>query len=332
MNPSKPISILGMGKYLPRKCVTSVELEKKLGIPEGWATRFSGVEVRHYSDGESSAEMGARALEEALDRAGLHFEELDLLLCGSATFDYLIPNQACMIKHEVKGGTNCDTPAISIDSTCLSFVAAFQMAASLLDGMRYKKIGIVSVELASNGLNPKDWETSTLFGDGAAAAVLAWTPEMPGGVIKADMKTWSENIFSTHVKGGGNAYFFRDHPYSPELHSFAMEGKSLLRMASAKIPIFMESFFSDLDMEITDVELIIPHQASKIGVELFFRMYPFRREQFFGNLSTHGNCISASIPMALYDAIEAGKLERGQTCMICGTSAGFSIGALLFRY
>ncbi|MEZ4771864.1 MAG: 3-oxoacyl-[acyl-carrier-protein] synthase III C-terminal domain-containing protein [Bacteroidia bacterium] len=332
MNDYKPVSILGMGKCLPKRKVLSSEIEEKLGIPPGWSVRFSGVEERYHSDGESSAELGARALEEALDRAGVRFDELDLMICGSSTFDFPIPNQACMIKSEIKGGTECDVPAISIDSTCLGFVSAFDMAASLLDGKRYKKIGIVSVEVASKGLNPKDWETSTLFGDGAAAAVIAWAPEREGYVIKADMKTWSENIFSTQVKGGGNAYFFKDHPYDPALHSFAMEGKTLLRMASTKIPIFMDKFFSDLDIKITDVELIIPHQASKIGIELFFRMYPLRREQLFGNLRTHGNCISASIPMSLYDAIEAGKLQRGQTCLISGTSAGFSIGGLLFRY
>ncbi|MDX2249970.1 MAG: 3-oxoacyl-[acyl-carrier-protein] synthase III C-terminal domain-containing protein [Bacteroidia bacterium] len=332
MTHPKPISILGMGKCLPKQKILSAELERKLGIPEGWSARYSGVEERYYADGESGAEMGARALEEALQHAEITVDKLDLILCGSATFDYPIPNQACVIKNEITGGQSCDVPAISVDSTCLSFVAAFDLAASLLDGKRYKRIGIVSVEIASKGLNSKDWETSTLFGDGAAAAVIGWAPEQKSSIIKADMKTWSENIFSTQVKGGGNACFFRDYPYDPELHSFSMEGKTLLKMAHTKIPLFMESFFSDLDMGITDVELIIPHQASRIGVELFFRMYPFRREQFFGNLSTHGNCISASIPMALYDAIETGKLQRGQTCMICGTSAGFSIGALLFRY
>ena len=193
-----------------------------------------------------------------------------------------------------------------------------------------KKIGVVSVEVASNGLNPNNWETATLFGDGAAAAILTWGGD--GEIIHAHQETYSEGAFTTQVKGGGNEYFFKDHPYDPELHSFSMEGIKLLKMAKKKIPPFMERFFEPLDMEITDIDLIIPHQASRAGVAIFRNMYPFTDEQFFMNLETHGNCISASIPMALYDAIQQGRLQRGQTCLICGTSAGFSIGAVLFRY
>lgn len=332
MNITQKVKITGMGKCLPRQKVLSSELEQKLGIPSGWSERYSGVKERWHVTEESGSYLGAKALEQAIQSAGIAFRDLDLLLCGSATYDFPIPNMACVIKNEVCGGKLSDIPAISLDSTCLSFVSALDLAASLLDGVRYRTIGIVSVEIASKGLNPSDWETSTLFGDGAAAAILTWAPEGDSGIIKADMKTYSEGVFNTHIKGGGNSFFFREYPYDPDLHSFSMEGKHLLRLAKKKIPEFMDDFFADLDMEITDVDLIIPHQASRIGVHLFYNMYPFREEQFFGNLATHGNCIAASIPMSLYDAIEAGRLSRGQTCMICGTSAGFSIGAVLFQF
>ena len=332
MNIAQKVRISGMGKCLPRQKVLSADLEQKLGIPSGWSERYSGVRERWHVTEETGSYLGAKALEQAIQSAGIAFRNLDLLLCGSATFDFPIPNMACVIKNEVCGGKMHDIPAISLDSTCLSFVSALDLAASLLDGVRYKTIGIVSVEIASKGLNPGDWETSTLFGDGAAAAILTWDPVGDSGMIKAGMKTYSEGVFNTQIKGGGNAYFFKDHPYDPELHSFSMEGKHLLRLAKKKIPEFMDDFFAELDIKITDIDLIIPHQASKIGVHLFYRMYPFSERQFFGNLATHGNCIAASIPMSLHDAIETGKLKRGQTCLICGTSAGFSIGAALFRY
>ena len=243
MKIQKTVRILGMGKYLPKNKVDSATLESRLGIPPGWTMRYTGVRERHHSDEESGAFMGARALEEALDQADLRFDELDLLLCASTTFDYLIPNQACVIKLEVKGGTATDVPAMTVDSTCLSFVAAFDLATQLMNGNRYRKIGIVSVEIASKGLNPDDWETATLFGDGAAAVILAWSPEEESGVIQAGMKTWSEGVFNTQVKGGGNAYFFKDYPYDAALHSFSMKGKNLLRLAQAKIPEFMDHFF-----------------------------------------------------------------------------------------
>lgn len=324
--------IIGMGKTLPSTKVFSSELEEKLGIPCGWSEKRSGVAVRHHVKDETGAQMGAQALQEALSEADCEFGDLDLLLCGSATFDFVIPNMASLIKNELVAGKDINIPAINLDATCLSFVAALDFASVLLECKRYRKIGVVSVEIASNGLNPKDWETSTLFGDGAAAAVLTLDPDSPSEVIKAEMRTYSEGVFSTQIKGGGNSYYFRENPYDPELYSFSMNGKNLLRMATKRIPEFMEFFFQDLDMEITDVDLIIPHQASRVGVQMFERMYPFMEGQVFGNLKTHGNCISASIPMSLYDAIKSGRLKRGQTCLISGTSAGFSIGGVLFRY
>ncbi|GAB4427963.1 MAG: beta-ketoacyl-ACP synthase III [Bacteroidia bacterium] len=334
MHITHPIRLLGTGKYLPGEAVRSDVLEERLGIPPGWAMRYSGVAERHYRQGESLAYMGAQALEQALATAGLVFGDLDLLICGSATFDYPIPSQASVLKHELeqRSGQPTTVATLDVDSTCLSFVSGFDLAARLLDGRRYRRIAVVSAEVSSNGLNPTDWEIATLFGDGAGAAVLAWDDTGTAGVIHADMKTYSEGVFHTIVRGGGHAYFFRDHPYDPALHSFHMEGIKLLRLAKRYIPVFMEAFFAGLDSCITDVDLIIPHQASKTGIEVFEQMYPFAAGQVFSHLETHGNCIAASIPMALHDAIAADGLQRGQTCLICGTSAGFSIGGVLFTY
>ena len=332
MNIQKPISIIGMGKCLPANKVCSHELEEKLHIPKGWAERYSGVKERYHRTEETSGYLGARALVEALNEAGIEFHDLDLLICGSATFDYVIPNQACVIKAEVAGGMESDVPALNLDTTCLSFVSGIDMAAMMMDGKRYQKIAVVSVEISSNGLNPENWETATLFGDGAAAAVLSWEPEKGGRMLHALQETYSEGAYNTQLKGGGNQYHFKDYPYNPELYSFAMEGRKLLKMAKTKIPEFMANFFASLDIEITDIDLIIPHQASRAGIAIFRNMYDFKKGQIFENLETHGNCIAASIPMALYDAIQQGKLKRGDTCLISGTSAGFSIGGVLFRY
>ena len=332
MRPPLKISLSGIGKCLPNNRVLSSDLEHSLGIPVGWSVKYSGVAERRHATTESGAYLGAQALEEAMQDAGISLPDLDLILCGAATYDYPIPNMACLIKQEVAGGQEHHMPAMSLDTTCLGFVSGLDIASSLLDGKRYRRIGLVSVEIASKGLNGRDWETSTLFGDGAGAAILSWEPEGNSEIIKADMKTWSEGVHHAILKGGGNAYHAREHAYDPELYSFHMEGKSLLRLSQKKIPEFMEDFFADLKMDITDVDLVIPHQASKIGLLLFEKMYAFAEGQVFGNLETHGNCIAASIPMSLYDAIRSGRLNRGQSCLLAGTSAGFSIGAVLLRY
>ncbi len=331
MIDKKPIKIAGFGKYLPQQVVSS-EIEARHGLPQGWSERYSGVAARHHVTFESNGYMGARAIEHALENCQISLSEIDMILSAAATYDYPIPNQASITKSELKNGHSYTMPTIDLDSTCLSFVSAFEFAARLLDGKQYKTIVIVSSEIASFGLNPADWEILTLFGDGAVAVVVQYDEQADSAFIKGGQRTYSEGVYDTMVKGGGMKYFIKDHPYTPEMYSFAMNGRNLLRLAKNRIPAFMDWFFEDLPMVITDVDVIVPHQASRTGIHLFKNMYPFAATQVKETLSNYGNCIAASIPLTLYDAVEKGEIKRGDTCLLTGTSAGFSIGAVLIVY
>ena len=329
MNPFK---IAGLGTHLPENRVDSEQLEESLSIPKGWATRYSGVKVRHHSTYESNTYLGARALEKALVHAGLGVGDLGLLISAAATYDYPLPNQASIIKAELEEGGAYPFPCIDIDTTCLSFVTALDYAAKSLDPETCRHIAIVSAEISSKGLNPDNWETATLFGDAAAAMIISVDELGTSGSLKYAMRTYSEGVMNTVVRGGGNKYFFKDHPYDPELHSFSMDGKQLLRMAKKRIPEFMEAFFDGLPFGIEDVDHILPHQASKAGLMAFTSLYNFKESQVTNNLETQGNCIAASIPSMFCEAVLKGHIKEGDLCLLCGTSAGFSIGANLIKY
>jgi len=331
MNQTKPIRIIAMGKYLP-KAVLSEEIERKHGLPLGWSQKYSGVENRHIVTNENNGIMGARAAEEALSKASMSLKDIDLLLCGSGTFDYPIPNQSSIIKAEMKDGNLYDTPAIDIDSTCLSFVAALDFAAKILDGKSYKNILIVSSEVSSIGINPSNWETLTLFGDGAAAMIVSYDENSESTFIKGGQRTYSEGVYHTIIEGGGLRNHFKNHPYNVDLYSFKMNGRHLLRLARKKVPEFMDWFFKDIPYDIESTDAIIPHQASKIGMSVFTSQYKLRPGQVKETLAKYGNCISASIPLTFMDAVEKGEIKRGDICFLSGTSAGFSIGGVLLKY
>ena len=331
MITGKPIKILAMGTYLPER-VTSAEIENRHGIPSGWSVKYSGVSSRHHVTFESNGFMGARAAERALEKANMSLIDIDMLISASGTYDYPLPNQASIIKSELTGGDKTDFPAIDIDSTCLSFVAALDFASKILDGQSMKTILIVSSEVASKGLNHDNWETTTLFGDGAAAAVVAYDQNSESLFIKGAQKTYTEGVYYTFIEGGGNQKFFKDHAYDKEMHSFKMKGKKLLRLAKKKLPIFMSEFFKDLPIKLEETDAIIPHQASKLGIHIFEKMYSFKEGQIKKSLSKYGNCIAASIPLTLSDCIDSGEIKRGDLCFLSGTSAGFSIGGVLIKY
>jgi 3-oxoacyl-[acyl-carrier-protein] synthase III len=331
MIEGKAIKIIGSGTYLPNE-VSSEEIEIKFNLKRNFSEKYSGVKSRHQVTFESNGYMGARAIENALLNANLNLNDIDLIISAAATFDYPLPNQSSVILSELKNQNANNIATLDIDTTCLSFVSAFEVASKMLDGNQYKRILIVSSEIASKGLNPSMPESLTLFGDGAAAFILTYDEQSSSRFYKSSFKTFPEGLNYTIIKGGGNKYHFRDYPYNVKLHSFDMEGIKLLKLAKQKLPNFINEFLSDLQIEMKDIDVIVPHQASKAGLTILKNSYAFGENQVVENLETHGNCIAASIPILLHDSINNGKIKRNNTCLLVGTSAGFSIGTVLIKY
>ena len=329
--PGKALKIIASGKYLPEK-ISSAELERENPfLPEGYSERNSGVFSRHRASFESNGYMGARAAESALEKAGISLSDIDLLISAAATFDYPLPSSSSVIKSEMAGAEQAGFPTLDIDSTCLSFVSAFEVAAKMLDGKQYRNILIVSSEIASKGLNRNDPETFTLFGDAAVAFILT-LEEGPSYFAGAWFRSYSEGLACTIIRGGGNKHHFRDTPYDESLFSFEMKGIQMLKLAQRTLPDFMQMVLEELSMQLNDFDAIIPHQASKTGLQLFQRLFRPDEGKLKTNLDRYGNCIAASIPLLLHDCMENGGIRRGDLCLLFGTSAGFSIGALAFRY
>lgn len=275
--------------------------------------------------------MGAKCLSSALKKANLKLGDLDLIISANATYDYPIPHQAPLTKKELNAyGT--DVPCISIDSTCLSFVTALDISSYLLDGDRFRRIAIVTSEISSRNLNPEDFETFTLFGDGSACAIVEYCADESSFIIASNMITLEEGAEETIVRGGGLKYPFSENSYDASLYCFQMKGKNLLKLAKKSIKPFIEDLLNKAKLKAKDIDCFVPHQASKMGLYLLEKLYPAFKEKVFYNLSTHGNCIAASIPMAIFDATESHKINRGDTLILAGTSAGFSIGGMILKY
>lgn len=329
---SVPLQIVSMGKYLPTRQVTAAELEAEMGLEPGFIVEKSGVAVRHFvGPGEVNSTMGAKALQQALDKAGMVFEDLDLLINASGSYDYPIPETSCLIQKALGKGDS-GIPCFTVDATCLSFIAALDVAAAFMASGRYRRIAIVSTEIASRSLNYAEWESATLLGDGAAAAILQ-TPE--GGssaLISARMETYGNGAFHTFVAGGGNARHPRHDDVQDNEYTFSMNGLAVLTSAFKRLRSFNKKLFAGLDFTLKEVDIFVPHQASRVALEKAQQLFGLSDAQFVNHLATHGNCIAASIPMALHDAIEGGRLQRGGRVCLLGTGAGLSIGGAVLIY
>ncbi|UVI32686.1 beta-ketoacyl-ACP synthase III [Paenibacillus spongiae] len=327
------VSVLGTGKYLPKKRVTDSDMDVLLGVKKGWVLKKSDVSVRYFVEDETASEMGARAAYEALDAAGLTFADIDCLVCTSGTMEQPIPCTAALIQKAM-GQEASGVPAFDINSTCLSFVAGLDVMSYMLDAGRYRRILLISTEIASIGLNWSQKESAALFGDGAAAVVLGRTE--PGGksrIVHAAMQTFSEGAHLSEIRGGGTKRHAQNYSsVSMDHYLFDMNGSEIFRLASRKLPDFVEQMLQASGTHIEDFKLVIPHQGSAMAMRLIRKKLGIAEHQLMYITPDHGNTIAASIPMGLHEAIRLEKIERGDRILLLGTSAGVSLGGVILDY
>ncbi|MBA4537979.1 beta-ketoacyl-ACP synthase III [Bacillus aquiflavi] len=329
----RSIKVIGTGIYIPKTVVTAEELDKKLSLPSGWTLKKSGVRVRHFITNETASKMGAKAAVQAVENAGIRLEDIDCIISGSGTMEQPIPCNAALIQKELSLEES-GIPCFDINTTCLSFVKGFDLASYLIDSGRYKTILIVSSEISSIGLNWKQKESAVLFGDGAAAVVVQKPrKEESSHILTARMETYSVGASHSEIPGGGTKIHPREHAHLSEEHFlFQMNGQAIFRLSSRLLPAFMEKLFAGTNITMNALKAVIPHQASGMALRILQKKLNIPDAVFINNIENYGNTIAASIPIALHEAIEQGRIKRGDLVMLIGTSAGLSIGGVIFEY
>jgi 3-oxoacyl-[acyl-carrier-protein] synthase III len=325
-----PVQIAGIGRYLPPRIVSSAELDRRCRLAPGWTEENQGVRERRWIVDETASFMGAAAAREALADARLDLDAVNLIINGSGTPEQVIPDGACLIQRELglgKSGIPCHT----VHATCLSFMVALDVAASYIMAGRYDTILIVTSDISSCALNFEEPESCTLFGDAAAAVVVRRAPAKSHSAIHAvRLETYGRGADFTCIVGGGT----RRHPNRPdarrEENLFHMEGSRVLRMAAPRARRFLESLEPGLTHGAAGVDVVVPHQPSKVGLKFLLPGIP--ASKVVNTLDKFGNCVAASIPITLYEAIKTGRLVRGNKLMLFGTGAGLSLGGIILTY
>ncbi len=328
----RPLEIIGVGRYLPDRVVTSAEIAGRVGIEESWILRNQGVRERRWVTHETASIMAAAAAREALEDAELEPEDLDLILNASGTQEQAIPDGAALIQRELglgDSGVSC----FSVHATCLSFLVGFDLASHLLGSGQHRHVLVVSSDISSCALDFSEPEACTLFGDMAAAAVLRLpVPDSPSLIHASRLETFGIGADLTAIPGGGTSRHPNDPATRPEDNLFHMQGRKVARLSIRHGGDFLERLRPGLSKGLGDIDLVIPHQASRLALRLMARHFGFGEENLVSTIETHGNCVAASIPGALYEAIRSGRLSRGDKALLLGTGAGLSIGGVIFTY
>jgi 3-oxoacyl-[acyl-carrier-protein] synthase-3 len=323
------INIRAANSCSPGEAISSDNLEQRIGLQKGWSAYNTGVINRQWSKpGTTVQELGAKVLEEALIQARLQAQDLDLLLFAGASFDHPVPHNACLIKQKLVKPKGTFFPCFDIDGTCLSFLHALDIAHLYLHHRGMKRVAIVCVELPSSGLNPADPKTYTLFGDAAVAVILEASENEGYQPSPAYIVNDAEGARLAIVPSGGLKNRGIHHSTPLESFYFQMNGRQLLTMTMRLLDDFVQNHTQQTGWALPEYDYIIPHQASKIGNEMFMQRYGLREEQVLNTLAERGNCVAASIPLGLVQLWLEGKLRPGTKVLLIGSAAGLSIGAL----
>ena len=328
-----PVRILGTGVHEPSVMVTSADLDERHGRPPGTTFARSGVVERRWAGPhETSSTMAASALRAASGAADLRTDDLDAVIVATVLPEQPMPTTAVLVLRELGlGGGRAE--AFDLNASCLGFLSALQVATLGVAAGRWDRVGVIASELASKGLNHAHVESSALFGDGAGAVVVGRaTPEDASSVLAMRFATWPEGADLCRIDAGGTRWNVVTPPPGPESYLFAMDGRGVLQHAAAEVPGFLSAFFDAAPVDRDEVDLVVPHQASGVGLRYLREKLGFPADRVVDILADHGNQVSASLPTALHAAVTSGRLVRGQTALLLGTGAGLTIGAVLLSY
>jgi 3-oxoacyl-[acyl-carrier-protein] synthase III len=327
------LQILGSGEFAPRRTVSSEVIDQRLGRPSGWTSRHTGVTSRAFAEnGEDVLTMGVGAARQALAAAGIAPEELDAVVAVGSVPIQAIPCTAVFLQQAL-GLVEQGVPAFDVNATCLGFLVALDLIAQAIATGRFGHVLIVASELASAGINPDDPLTAGLFGDGAGAVIVGPAKRQSSRLLATELQTYPEGAEYCQVRAGGSRLHPR-HDLEAFLGGtyFEMAGKPTYRLAAERYPSFLESLFRRARVRSQDIDVWVPHQASGKAIEHLMDALDVPRDRLVLTLPTHGNQISASIPVALHVAINEGRITPGCLVALVGSGAGLSFGGAILRY
>ena len=321
--------IVGWGMYVPSKVMTNDDLANMVDTSDDWIRARTGiVERRIAAPKETTATMAIRAAQAALRVANANPTRLDLIIVATATPDYPFPATACLVQDAL-GATRAG--AFDLSAGCTGFVYALAVGSQMIISGAYDQVLVIGAETLSRIINWTDRNTCVLFGDGAGA-VLLQASAVPGGVLSAVLGADGSGGDLLMLPAGGSR-----HPASAEtvaqgLHYINMNGREVFRFATRVTAKAVRQALAEAHVNLEDISLFIPHQANGRIIESAVKSLKLPPEKVFVNLDRYGNTSSASVPIALCEAIEQGRVKRGNYLAMVGFGAGLTWAAVVVKW
>ncbi|MBI3660204.1 ketoacyl-ACP synthase III [Candidatus Acetothermia bacterium] len=322
--------IAGIGCAVPEKRLTNEELSKLVDTSDEWITTRTGIKERRVlGPDEDPAWLGVAAAKQAIKAAGLKPKDIDALITATNVSEMLIPGSSPFICEGLK--IEKEIPFFDLIAGCTGFVYAAKVAADMVAAESYENVLVVGLEALSRFINWKDRATCVLFGDGAGAAVIRPMPD-GRGVLASSLAADSSKWDLLRIEAGGIKHPASHKTVDGDMHYLVMEGGGVFKSAVTMMEVTTEKCLAQAGLTKEDVDWIVPHQANMRIITALAKRMDFPMEKVIVNVDRYANTSTASIPIALTEAVADGRIQPGQVIVITAFGAGVTYGAMVLRW
>lgn len=319
------------GSAVPKKILTNFDLEKMVDTTDEWIRSRTGMVERHIATSEEAAsDFAYQAAKIAIESSSVKYSDIDMILVATISGDHAFPSTACIVQHKL-GLKNI--PAMDVSAGCTGFIFAVDMARQYIENGIYKNILVIGVEILTKITNWKDRNTCVLFGDGAGAAIVSRAEPTDISKIIESM-LWSDGSQGEYLclPAGGSRMPACQKTIDENLHTLYMEGNKIYKLAVRSMSSAVEEILRKAKLTSKDVDWVIPHQANLRIIEGVADKLHIPMSKFIVNIEKYGNMSSATVPVAVDEAIRSKKIRRGDIMVLVAFGAGLTWGSVLARY
>jgi 3-oxoacyl-[acyl-carrier-protein] synthase III len=322
-------SITAVGSYVPDRVLTNADLERMVNTSDEWITSRTGIKERHLAaSDEFTSDLATKAAGRALERAQVPPEVVDLIIVATITPDMMFPSTACLVQQKLGARR---AAAFDIEAACSGFVYGLEIGQQFITSRTYDTVLVIGAEKLSSIVDWSDRNTCVLFGDGAGAAVLQNRPNAHG-LLTACMGADGSKGGLLYMPGGGSRVPATAESVNARLHFLRMEGRETFKNAVNAMYTAAQEGLRRCNLEIGQIKCVIPHQANLRIIEAVGERLGARPEQLFINLHKYGNTSAASVAIALDEAVETGRVERGDLILLMVFGAGLTWAAAVIEW
>ena len=321
--------IIGMGHSFPSGVLTNADLEKIVDTSDDWITTRTGIKQRHKAaDDEYTSQFGVKAAQLALERSGVTAEDIDIIICATTTPDQIMPSTGALIQARL-GATNA--AGMDVFAACSGFLYGLTLVESMIKTGQINYALVIGAEVLTKYVDYTDRGTCVIFSDGAGAAVVGAVSE-DKGILATKIRSDGRYEDQLYAPGGGTKLGTTHETIDNREHFFKMKGNELFKVAVRSMSDISKEMLDKAGYTVDDVDLVIPHQANQRITDAVASRLGVAEDKVYSNIARHGNTSSASIPIALDECIQGGKIKEGSLVLLTAFGGGVTWGGTLIRF